>query len=351
MTASEKLRLLIVLVLVFMYLAYRYGWIDKLKERRLKKQEAEAEQRQLAERKARRQQARKDKQEKKAQTAEILRQGVAGFRQTSYQAAGEIWCLEAPAQPGAEPVLLLHGFAGDKEGWADVGRRLIQGGYRPIAPDLPGFGQNAKNPNLSYDVTSQAKRIRALIQKMGLERLHVVGHSVGGSIAAALAYTQSVDVASLTLIEPFGVHVPYPSELDKMLESSRNPMVIANPAAYNNLLDFAFHQRPDIPAGIKKHRAEQAAKNRIFFLKVWKEIREGERANLLDLLLPEIKVRTLILQGAQSNVIHPKTAEVVQSVMRDAHPVLIEDCGHFPMIEQPRKTAEHILQFLGSTSA
>ena len=152
-------------------------------------------------------------------------------------------------------------------------------------------------------------------------------------------------MASLTLIEPFGLRVPYESELDEMLAHERNPMVIATPMAYDNLLGFVFHQPPQMPPALKKHRAEQAAENRVFYLKMWKEIWEGERAKLLDLLLPEIKTKTLIIQGAQSQVVHPATPGVAEGMMNDARSAVIEDCGHFPMVEQPRATADHILEF------
>ena len=77
-----------------------------------------------------------------------------------------------------------------------------------------------------------------------------------------------------------------------------------------------------------------------------KEIREGERAHLLDLLLPVIQLKTLVIQGAASQVIHPATPGVIQAMMSDSHLAVIEDCGHFPMVERPQETAEHLLEFL-----
>ena len=186
---------------------------------------------------------------------------------------------------------------------------------------------------------------------MGLERFHLVGHSVGASIAAAIAYAAPKQVSSLTLIEPFGVRVPYESELDKMLAQDRNPMVIATEMAYDNLLGFVYHQPPEMPPALKKLRAEQASANRVFHLKVWKEVREGERAHLLDLLLPVIKITTLIIQGAESKVIHPATAGVIEAMMSDARSAVIEQCGHFAMTERPQETAESILRFLGGLAA
>ncbi len=346
LTSSEWIRVAIIVVCIVGLLAKRYDLLGTLREKKQKKQRRQAQLRKREERKELRQQHQDRQAEKKAQTAEILKRGLGWLQQKSLQAAGQdMWYLEGGTRPDARPVLLLHGFAGDKENWNELGQLLINEGCHIVAPDLPGFGQNAKNPKLSYDVTTQTKRVRAFVNKSGLKSFHLVGHSVGGSIAAAIAYSAPQEVASLTLIEPFGVRVPYETELDKMLEQKRNPMVIATPMAYDNLRGFVFHQPPEISPALKKLRAEQAAENRVFNLKVWKESREGERANLLDLLLPEIKLKTLVVQGAQSNVVHPSTPGVVAAMMIDARSAVIEDCGHFPMLEQPQATADQLLSF------
>ncbi len=346
MTTSEWIRVAIIVVCILVLLARRYDLLGTLQEKQKKKELREAKLRRREERKEQRQQAQDRQAEKKAETAEILKRGLGRLLQKSLPVAGqEIWYLEGGARPDARTVLLLHGFGGAKENWNEVGQLLIAEGYHLVVPDLPGFGQNDKNPDLPHDVTTQTKRVRAFIQRAGLQQFHLVGHSVGGSIAAAIAYSAAQDVASLTLIEPFGVRVPYESELDKMLEQERNPMVIATPMAYDNLLGFVFHQPPEMPPALKKLRAKQAAENRVFNLKVWKEIREGERAHLLDLLLPEVKVSTLILQGAQSKVVHPATPDVVAAMMTGARSAIIEDCGHFPMLEQPQTTAVYLMEF------
>lgn len=347
MTPSEKLRLYLALFFFLVFLAKRFDLLGKLREKRRKKERQEAARHRVQAKKDRRQQEQEQREQRKVQTAEILKRGLGLVRQKSVQAAGqEIWYLEGGAKLDAESILLLHGFAGGKEDWSGVADLLINEGYHIVAPDLPGFGQNEKNPNHSYDVTSQAKRIKAFAQKSGLERFHVIGHSVGGSIGAALAYAAPSEVASLTLIEPFGVRVPYESELDKLLGQNRNPMVIASPVAYDNLLGFVFHHPPEMPPALKKLRAEQTAENRVFQLRMWQEIREGERAHLLDLLLPVIKLKTLVIQGAESNVIHPTTPGVIQAMMTDAHHATIDDCGHFTMVERPQQTAEWLLEFL-----
>ncbi len=351
MTQSEKIRVIIVIILFLAYLVKRFDLIGKVRESRQKKQEEEAKQRLLEERKERRKQHKEQLEVQKTQTAEILKRGLVNLQQKSVKAGGqEIWYLEGGMRD-APAVLLLHGFAGIKEDWSEVGKALIGEGFHVVAPDLPGFGQNKVYPDLAHDVTSQTKRVRAFVQKAGLSSFHLAGHSMGGSIAAAIAYAAPTDVHSLVLIEPFGVGVPYKSELDNLLEQERNPMVIATPAAYDNLLSFTFHEPPEIAADLKKLRAEQAAKNRAFYLKVWTENRDGERSNLLDLLLPVIKIRALVIMGAQSQVVHPATSGIIEAMMPDSKSTLIDSCGHFPMVEKPRETAAQMLRFLRSIRA
>lgn len=342
-----EVRIAIVIILILLVLARRMGFFKWLKEHRQQKAKDRVEQQRREEVRQRRQEARDREEQQRQRTAEILRRSAPGFQHKAVKAAGQgIWYLEG-GPPEAPAVLLLHGFAGEKEDWAAFGSHLARQGHRVVAPDLPGFGQNEPDPNGSYDVTSQAKRIRAFIHQLDLHGFHLVGCSMGGTIAAACAYASPEKVLSLTLIEPFGVRVPYQSELDQLLAQGRNPMVIATPAAYDNLLRFVHVMPPAMPPALKQHRAEQAAENRVFYLKVWKEVRQGERAHILDLLLPELTVKTLVILGAKSRVVHGATAEAIGAVTQGkARTLVMEECGHFPMVEQPNETAEQVLKWL-----
>lgn len=347
MTNSELIRWALVVILVVIVVVRRFGVLDKVKEKRQQRDQAAAEEQRKAQRRERQEQLLKRAEQKKRQTAEILQQSLKGMQQKSIS-LGEmkLWYAEG-GQPGDAPsILLLHGFAGTKEDWEAVAQPLLQLGAHVIAPDLPGFGQNEKNPDLSYDVSHQAKRLRALAHRLGVQRAHWVGHSVGATIAAAIAYGVPSEVATLTLIEPFGVRVAAETELDTFLARGLNPMVIAAPAGFDNLLSFLYHQPPQMSQALKAHRAEEAAKHRVFFLKVWQQLRGGDQAHLLDLLLPEIQLRTLVLQGTQSRVVHPTTVQAIQSMMASADGRLIDDCGHMVMVEQPEETVRQLVAWL-----
>lgn len=255
----------------------------------------------------------------------------------------EIWYLEGARAAERPTVLLLHGFVGDKEQWLPLMALLMRGGCHVVAPDLPGCGQNDKDPQGAYDVTAQAKRMRAFAVRTCGKGLHLVGASMGATVAGALAYAVRDQVESLTLIEPFGVRVPYESELDKALKDGRNPLIISSPGGYEELESFLTVQRP---ARDRFHteRVRRTAGDRQINLKIWKDVREGEHPNLLDLLLPELQVRTLALVGEESKVVHPAAGEVIASSMRTARAVKIPACGHLPMLEKPGDVARYLLE-------
>lgn len=347
MSDSEIFRAVLAVILVTVVIAKRAGFFKWLEER---KSDRKKEQEQQLRREERQEMVRMEQQKrelKKRQTAEILQRSVQGLFQRSMRIGGmEVWYLMGGPEAGPR-VLLLHGFAGDKENWAEMGAQLVEKGYRVVAPDLPGFGQSSKEADQIYDVTTQVKRIRGFAHTLELGKLHLVGCGLGGAIAAGFAYSAPDEISSLTLIEPFGVRVPYPSELDQWLAEQRNPLVIAGPAAYDNLLGFLFFDPPAMEESVKQVRAEQAAKLRMFYLKMWKEIYHGERAKILDLLLPEMKVKTLVILGAESKVVHPATAQAIREMMPTAQVVVLEACGHFPMVEKPGETLQAFLGHAG----
>ena len=352
MTASEIVRVVLIIGLVIFLIVWRSGVKDQLKESREKRRKEDEEKRQAQVRATVRDKAKQKEQAKIRRTSQILKLNLEGLEQKSADVAGtKVWYLEGGLTSRAGTALLLHGFAGQKEDWNAFARPLLTEGLHVVAPDLPGFGQNEKKAELSFEVTTQAKRLRALTKTLALGRCHLVGSSLGGSIATAYTYAAADQVASLTLIEPFGVRVPYESELDQYLSRGINPLVPATPEAYDNLLGFLYERLPTMPEPVKAHRAREAAEHRDFYLKMWPQIRGGERAYLLDLLLPEIKTHLLVLQGQKSKVVHPATAEMIKNMVRGSIAVTLPECGHLPAAEEPEQTARYFLSFLQKLSA
>ena len=248
-------------------------------------------------------------------------------------------------------ILLLHGFATDKEHWVDLLPHLEAAGYQVVAPDLPGFGANFRDVQGQYDAASLARQVRTFAKQADLGMFHLVGHSIGAIVAASYAYAFPIEVASLTLIEPLGLTVPAESELDKQLAKGRNPFVLASPAGYDALLAFATATPPAINSTVKKKRAEALAADRSFYDEMWWKLLRGDRGKLLDLVVPELKVPSLWVFGARSRVVHPMTAKMVEKRLegKGAQTVVLPECGHWPAVEKPRELADAIVAFCRSS--
>ena len=103
---------------------------------------------------------------------------------------------------GGVPLVLIHGFGADLGNWMFNQPALAQR-RRVIALDLPGHGGSDKQI-ASGDPQAMASAVLATLDALGIERAHLVGHSLGGGIAAAAALAQPARIASLTLIAPAG---------------------------------------------------------------------------------------------------------------------------------------------------
>jgi pyruvate dehydrogenase E2 component (dihydrolipoamide acetyltransferase) len=104
---------------------------------------------------------------------------------------------------GGVPVLFVHGFGGDLENWM-FNQAELAAGRRTVALDLPGHGGSSKDPG-EGTVPALAEAVAAVMDALAIARAHLVGHSLGGAIALALALDRPERVASATLVAPAGL--------------------------------------------------------------------------------------------------------------------------------------------------
>ena len=107
-----------------------------------------------------------------------------------------------PNPDGRIPVLLLHGMGASGDSWTLQFPALIEGGFRPLAPDVPGFGQSP-NSGKTWSVGKAAAQIMQALQEMNSGSAHVVGLSMGGVIAQQIAHEFPVQTRKLVLVSTF----------------------------------------------------------------------------------------------------------------------------------------------------
>jgi pimeloyl-ACP methyl ester carboxylesterase len=138
------------------------------------------------------------------------------YRFESQQQSLEMVYMDvAPTGASRGTVLLLHGknFSGSYFG--QTAAALRDAGYRVIVPDQIGFGKSTKPAHYQFSIQQLARNTRDLVASLGAGRVHVLGHSMGGMIAARFALLFPESTASLTLLNPLGLEdwkalgVPY----------------------------------------------------------------------------------------------------------------------------------------------
>lgn len=244
-----------------------------------------------------------------------------------------------------ETLVLLHGFAADKDNWLRFSRHLTQD-YRVIALDLPGFGDSDLPPG-SYDVGTQAERLADILDAMGIKQAHVLGNSMGGHIAALFAARYPERVRSLALFANAGIDSPHKSELYRLLTSgSANPLVVKQPQDFDNLLQFVFVEPPYLPTSLKRYLGKRAMAKAEHYDMVFKQL--VERSIPLEPELAKIQAPTLLLWGRQDRVLDVSSIEVMQPLLRSSSVVIMDNVGHAPMLERPEESALLYRRFLQS---
>ncbi len=249
--------------------------------------------------------------------------------------------------PAGPPVLLLHGFAADKDNWTRFSATLKEAGFRVLAPDLPGHGDSSRLPEHTYDIPSQVDFVEAFVVANGLEQVHIAGNSMGGHIAGAYAALHPHRVLSLALVDAGGVTSPEPSERARIMsETGTNPLLVESVEDFDRFLAFVFVKPPELPRVVKQYFADRAVQSRAFNDKIFNDITGGGRLLPLEPLLGRITAPTLILWGDSDRLLHPSAATVFAAGLADSETVILKDCGHSPMIERPAETAGIYVDFL-----
>ncbi len=274
----------------------------------------------------------------------IVRRG-ARMSEKSVVVAGNPWPYLEGGPPDGEVVVMLHGFGGDKDNWPLYARYFTRR-HRVIAPDLPGFGNNTRDPELNYGGVTQTERLHAFINELGLDNIHLAGNSMGGYIALNYALAHPQGVKTLTLIDNAGVDSINKSELELAIDEGKNPLVATSLEDFDRLMDFIMHKR--IPSPRFMMKAFYAVQKRHFeFLDgiFWQIIDEALNEPLTE-RLGELSMPTLVIWGRHDRLIDVSCTDVMAAKIPDNKVVILEDAGHVPMIEFPGVTARHHIELI-----
>lgn len=240
-----------------------------------------------------------------------------------------------------EPLMLLHGFGGDKDNFTRVARYLTPH-YRVIIPDHVGFGESSHPVNVDYSPSAQAKRLHDLAQALHVQNPHLGGNSMGGQIAMTYAALYPTEVKSLWLLDPAGVWSAPESELGKIIrETGRNPLVTKTEDDFAGLFAFVMNDPPFIPRPMINVMAQARIKNFDLEQGIFKQIRDDDTEKRIK----GLATPTLIVWGDKDRLLNVAAAEILHKLLPHSQLIVMPNIGHMPMLEMPQRSAEDYLKF------
>lgn len=279
--------------------------------------------------------------------AQFQRQRVhAGLGEAQVEVAGHRWAYafadDAPAT--APVVVMLHGFTGSKENWYPLAARL-RGNYRLLIPDLPGWGESERQPGGDYGFVAQAARVDAFIRALSPQRpVVLLGHSMGGGIAALVAARYPRQVARVGLLDAAGVRFK-DNQFGSDVLAGRNPFAVSDRASLTRYIDTVFHRpeaKPWIPWPAARGLIARRRADAGFEQAVLERIGRSDERFLPGDEAVAIRQPALLLWCRQDAVIDPSALELYAARMPQAAQVLLDDCGHMSLMERPDAVADAV---------
>jgi pimeloyl-ACP methyl ester carboxylesterase len=259
------------------------------------------------------------------------------------------------------PLLMLHGFGNDAHIWDDFAPSLAPH-YRVLALDHRGHGDSDWDPQRRYEHEAMVEDLERVTAELGIDRLVVVGHSLGGRIATLFAGRHPERMAGLVLVD-IGPEVDARGKLRiRMDVESRPTPVYASPAEYARDLSLAYPAaRPEALARMAEHGLRRRDDG-LLELKIdpalrgafasretpaEAEAREREAERLLWDALAKIPCPTLVVRGAASDILSPECADrMVEEVLPKGRLAVVARAGHSVMTDNPDGFREAVCEFV-----
>ncbi|MGA8254014.1 MAG: alpha/beta hydrolase [Mycobacterium sp.] len=257
-------------------------------------------------------------------------------------------------------ILLIHGIGDNSTTWNAIQAKLAQR-FTVIAPDLLGHGQSDK-PRADYSVAAYANGMRDLLSVLEIERVTVVGHSLGGGVGMQFAYQFPHLVERLILVGAGGVtkdvnvalrlaSLPMGSEALALL---RLPLVLPALQTAGKILGKALGTKglgndlanvlrilDDLP----EPTASSAFTRTLRAVVDWR----GQIVTMLDRCYLTQAIPVLIVWGTRDVVVPVQHAWMAHSAMPGSRLEIFEGSGHFPFHDDPARFIDVVQRFIDTT--
>ncbi|WP_244928389.1 4,5:9,10-diseco-3-hydroxy-5,9,17-trioxoandrosta-1(10),2-diene-4-oate hydrolase [Nocardioides sp. W7] len=260
---------------------------------------------------------------------------------------------EPGATGGGLPLVMLHGGGPGASAWSNFGRALphFAGHFRTLLVDQPGFGGSEKPPVAGNFYRHAADHVVALLDELGIERVHLLGNSLGGGTAMRLALTYPDRVGRLVLMGPGGLslnlfHADPTEGVQRLMDFGANPtrealrafistMVVNQALVTDELVEERF-------ADATAPGAQEAMRS--MGMSFWNP--ETAEDGMLWREAHRLRKHTLLTWGREDRVNPLDGAMVALKLIPKASLHVFPNCGHWAQIEAAEEFAEVATAFL-----
>lgn len=273
--------------------------------------------------------------------------------------------VEPTANPKGKTVMLLHGKNFNGAYWGQTAKALSQQGYRVIIPDQVGFGKSTKPEHLQYSFQLLARNIKALLDSLNVQKVAVLGHSMGGMLATRFALMYPETTEKLALVNPIGLEdwkrkVPY-QPVDQWYQQELK----------QNYEKIKKYQQENYYGGEWKPAYEEWAKllagwtlNEKYPIIAWNSALTYDMIFTQPVLYEfnDLQMPTLLIIGQRDKTAlgkslvseevrktmgnYPQLGKQTAQKIRNSQLVELDNVGHMPHIEAFDRFIDPLLQFL-----
>jgi pimeloyl-ACP methyl ester carboxylesterase len=268
-----------------------------------------------------------------------------------------------PENSNGSSVILFHAKNFNGFYWGKVIKAFANAGYRVIAPDEIGWGKSAK-PNMKYTFEILANNNKLLLDSLGIHHVNVIGHSMGGMLAARFSLMYPQLVTKLILEDPLGLEDYKKFVPMQTIESLYKNELKATYASYKKYQRSYYPVwKPDYEIYVKvqaeplqqKDFASVAYVNALTWQMIYEQpvLYEFKNLSMPVLLIVGEKDRTILgkkLLDKKEQALHgnfPILAKKAAAQIKNARVIIVPGVGHIPHIQTTEVFNTDAIKFLG----
>jgi abhydrolase domain-containing protein 6 len=236
------------------------------------------------------------------------------------------------------PLVFIHGFGADKEGWLALIGKLR--GRAVVALDLPGYGAASAIDPAHATAEHQARAVKGVLDALHISKAILVGSSMGGGISLRFASDFPEVTHAVVLLGSVGPVVDK-SPLNHALDAGENPLIPRSREDFVNMLDFVTEKKIFAPGFIVSYLAsDQIARHDR--LQAMFDAWIAQPEDLLDQVLANVKAPTLVMHGDHDRAIDISSARAIAERVPNATLIVLPGVGHVPQFEATNRVAKAI---------